>query len=64
MNVNIKNMIKKIIIYKEKNFDSWLEFIITLGISGFNDGGYLIAIYFWGGGFAMLGMWLMLKYGI
>jgi hypothetical protein len=53
---------KRLIIYKEKNFDSWLEFIMTLGVCRLRDGGFMIFIYFWGGGIAMLVMFLMLKY--
>ena len=34
--------------YKEKYFGSWIEFILTLGISPIKDYGGLIIIYFWG----------------
>ncbi len=57
-------MFKKIKAYKERHFQSWFEFVLTFGVCPFNDGGYLLCIYGWGGAFAMLGMFLMLKYGI
>lgn len=55
---------KKLKEYKEKNFDSWLEFILTLGTIRFNDGGFLITLYFWGGSILMFCMYLMLKFGL
>jgi len=55
-------MIQKIKKYKEENFGSWMEFIMTFGVCRFEDGGFLLFIYGWGGGIAMLAMWLMLKY--
>lgn len=55
-------MIKKIKEYKERKFGSWLEFILTFGVCPFNDGGFLLTVYGWGGGIAMVAMWLMLKY--
>ena len=55
-------VIKRIISYKNNNFDSWLEFILTFGVCRFNDGGFLLFLYGWGGGIAMLGMWIMFKY--
>lgn len=57
----MKKIIQKIVSYKERNFSSWLEFILTLGTSRFNDVGFLIFLYFWGGGIAILTMYLMLK---
>lgn len=41
-------MIQKIKKYKEKNFGSWLEFIMTFGVCRFEDGGFLLTIYGWG----------------
>jgi hypothetical protein len=41
-------MIKKIKRYKEKNFGSWLEFIMTFGVCRFEDGGFLLTVYGWG----------------
>lgn len=54
-------IVKNIIAYKEKKFDSWLEFILTLGIIKFNEGGFLIFLYSWGAAFWLLCMWIMLS---
>lgn len=59
---SMKKIVKSIISYKERNFSSWLEFILTLGTLPFNEGGFLITLYFWFGGIAMVAMYFMLKY--
>lgn len=35
--------------YKESNFDSWLEFVMCFGTTSFENGGYIVFIYGWGG---------------
>lgn len=42
----VMNRIKK---YKEENFGSWLEFVLTFGVCKFEDGGFLLTVYGWGG---------------
>jgi hypothetical protein len=55
----VMNRIKK---YKEENFGSWLEFVLTFGVCKFEDGGFLLTVYGWGGILAISGMALMLKF--
>ena len=52
----MKKIINHIVTYKNKNFGSWLEFIMTWGICRFEDGGFMIFIYGWGGLAALIGM--------
>jgi hypothetical protein len=55
-------MLSKIKNYKEKNFNSWLEFFMTFGTMKIEDGGFLIFIYGWGGILGLVSMIMLLKF--
>lgn len=57
----MKNLIRKLVKYKEKNSGSWIEFIMTFGTGRLEDGAFLVFIYGWGGTLGLLGMWVMAK---
>lgn len=46
---------------KEKYFPNWMDFILSLGVAPLEDGGFIIAIYFWGGLFAVIIGMIMFK---